>query len=64
MTMMTGLETGELDLLDEEFLGPPPRFLREGFVGHGEVELLKESRETLSMLPGFSKIRQFISVYN
>ncbi len=29
MTMMTGFDMHELDVLDEEYLGPPPRFLVE-----------------------------------
>lgn len=29
MTMMNGLDVYEVELLDEEFFGPPPRFLRE-----------------------------------
>ena len=29
MTMMNGLDVYEVELLDEEFFGPPPRFLTE-----------------------------------
>jgi hypothetical protein len=29
MTMMNGLDVYDVELLDEEFFGPPPRFLRE-----------------------------------
>jgi len=27
MTMMNGFDVRELDILDEEYFGPPPRFL-------------------------------------
>jgi hypothetical protein len=29
MTMMTGFDIKDVDLLDEDYLGPPPRFLLE-----------------------------------
>ncbi|MEJ2116791.1 MAG: hypothetical protein P8Y67_00075 [Alphaproteobacteria bacterium] len=29
MTMMNGLDVCDVELMDEEFFGPPPRFLRE-----------------------------------
>lgn len=38
MAMMNGLDACDLDMLDEEFFGPPPRFLldRSPSVGGGE----------------------------
>jgi hypothetical protein len=29
MTMMNGIEIGNIDILDEDYYGPPPRFLQE-----------------------------------
>lgn len=62
MTMMSGLETSELDMLDEEFLGPPPRFLREMSSNYGDADIVGERMAQASFLPSLSKIRRFVSV--
>jgi hypothetical protein len=64
MTMMNGLEMRDIDLLDEEFFGPPPRFLVEGYAGHGETEApMQRMTEDLSVFPGLGKLRQFIAAW-
>jgi hypothetical protein len=60
MTMMNGLETVDLDILDEEFLGPPPRFLVEGNARSQEAEMSTERLEGFGLIPGFDKIRKLM----
>jgi hypothetical protein len=62
MTMMNGLETGDLDIMDEEFFGPPPRFLVEGHVSQ-ETEIPSERLESFGLIPGFGKLRQLIGAW-
>jgi hypothetical protein len=63
MTMMNGLETGDLDIMDEEFFGPPPRFLVEGNGVGYDVDGPADKTESLSLLPAISKIRKFVGAW-
>jgi hypothetical protein len=63
MTMMNGLETGDLDIMDEEFFGPPPRFLVEGDGGVYENESASEACGRLSLFSGLSQIRKFVGAW-
>jgi hypothetical protein len=60
MTMMNGLDVYEVELLDEEFFGPPPRFLRE----HPEVSASHSQQNTTHWFSGvlaiFASIMKFI----
>jgi hypothetical protein len=60
MTMMNGLETGELDIMDEEFFGPPPRFLVEG---NAETDASADSLESASLFPGIVKLRKLMGAW-
>ena len=44
MTMMNGFDARDVDILDEEFFGPPPRFLVEGRPDDYRVEGVKGGR--------------------
>jgi len=61
MTMMNGLDTRDLDMMDEEFFGPPPRFLVEGSSYHEEEAL--ERSKSCNVFQGLGKIRQFIGTW-
>lgn len=63
MTMMTGLEMRDIDALDEEFFGPPPRFLVEGYASRLEGEPGNAEPEDLAVFPGLGKLRQFIGAW-
>jgi hypothetical protein len=60
MTMMNGLDSIDLDMLDEEFFGPPPRFLVEGNGIGPDYEPKVERFESLGVFPGFAKIRRLM----
>ena len=63
MTMMNGLESVDLDLMDEEFFGPPPRFLVEGSALSNEHDTQSERSERLGVFAGFEKIRRLMGVW-
>lgn len=63
MTMMNGLETVDVDILDEEFFGPPPRFLVEGHTGSQETEISAERLEGFGLFSGLGKIGKLISAW-
>ena len=62
MTMMNGLDTVDLDILDEEFFGPPPRFLVEGH-GSKDTEISAERLEGLGLMSGLGKIKKLIGAW-
>lgn len=61
MTMMNGLDSIDLEMMDEEFFGPPPRFLVEG--AGSDMESASERAESMGMFAGFEKIRQLMSAW-
>jgi hypothetical protein len=63
MTMMNGLETVDLDILDEEFFGPPPRFLVEGHASSDDSEIPAERLEGFGLIPGLGKIKQLMGAW-
>jgi hypothetical protein len=63
MTMMNGLDSIDLEMMDEEFFGPPPRFLVEGDASGSEPESASERAESLGMFAGFEKIRQLMGAW-
>jgi hypothetical protein len=62
MTMMNGLDTGDLDIMDEEFFGPPPRFLVEGNGGY-DADGSPDRTESLSLFPAITKFRKFVGAW-
>ena len=60
MTMMNGLDSSDLDMMDEEFFGPPPRFLIEGHAGLADSDAQSERRESLGVFSGLEKIKQLM----
>jgi hypothetical protein len=63
MTMMNGLEPVDLDIMDEEFFGPPPRFLVEGHNSSRETDIASERLESFGLIPGFGKIRKLVGAW-
>ena len=63
MTMMNGLETVDLDILDEEFFGPPPRFLVEGHAGSQDTEMSAERLEGFGLLSGLGRIKELVAAW-
>jgi hypothetical protein len=63
MTMMNGFDARDIDILDEEYFGPPPRFLVEnrsedyGYdAGKGRFD------DEESALPSLARIKQLLGV--
>lgn len=63
MTMMNGLETVDLDILDEEFLGPPPRFLVEGHASSQDTEMSAERLEGSGLISGLGRIGKLMGAW-
>ncbi len=62
MTMMNGLDSLDLEMMDEEFFGPPPRFLVEGHSGGSDSDG-SEAVECSGVFSGFEKIRQLMGAW-
>jgi hypothetical protein len=60
MTMMNGLNSIDLDMMDEEFFGPPPRFLVEGH--DGDAEIASHDGDA-GVFAGLDKIRQLMGAW-
>ena len=63
MTMMNGLDSIDLDMMDEEFFGPPPRFLVEGHTPSNDNEPEAERFETSGMFAGLGKIKRLMGAW-
>ncbi len=61
MTMMNGLDSNDLDIMDEEFFGPPPRFLVEGHTPSNDNE--PDGWEGLGVFAGFEKIKRLMGAW-
>jgi hypothetical protein len=59
MTMMTGFDMREVDLLDEEYLGPPPRFLLEDRPADFDELEFSRTSETGS---AFDRLKSFLGI--
>jgi hypothetical protein len=62
MTMMNGLEVGDIDIMDEEYFGPPPRFLVEGSGSNYDSDGCDEM-EGAGLFPGISKLRRLVGAW-
>jgi hypothetical protein len=61
MTMLNGLDSTDLDIMDEEFFGPPPRFLVEGHPASYDTETKSERFESRERFSGLAKFRQLMA---
>ena len=62
MTMMNGLDSIDLEMMDEEFFGPPPRFLVEGHANSNEADGA-EPVENHGVFAGLEKIKQLMGAW-
>jgi hypothetical protein len=62
MTMMNGFDARDADILDEEYFGPPPRFLLEARLDDDQAESGKLGSEDFG-LPSLSRIKQLLGVW-
>jgi hypothetical protein len=62
MTMMNGLDRRELDILDEDYFGPPPRFLRESRPLDYRSELEEELEAHDATLPTLKRIKSLLGI--
>jgi hypothetical protein len=64
MTMMNGIEIGNIDILDEDYYGPPPRFLRERkrseFCSDPEMAIAGDDDGSL---PGLRQLKALLSAW-
>jgi hypothetical protein len=63
MSKSYGLEIGDLDMIDEAFFGPPPRFLVEGLGNSREADDATDRLEGASFFPGISKIKTLMGAW-
>ncbi|WP_088342806.1 MULTISPECIES: hypothetical protein [Rhodomicrobium] len=58
MTMMNGFDAAEIDILDEEYFGPPPRFLVED--RHADSFALPRVHD--AHLPALARLKELLGV--
>jgi hypothetical protein len=63
MTMMNGFDARDVDLLDEAYFGPPPRFLVESRPGHDRSDAPIPLASEDFGLPSLSRIKQLLGVW-
>ncbi len=63
MTMMNGFDARDVDILDEEYFGPPPRFLVEGRHDDYRVEAANDFAGDDFALPSLSRIKELLGVW-
>ena len=63
MTMMNGFDARDVDILDEEYFGPPPRFLVESRPGDYRVEGITDFAGDDFALPSLSRIKELLGVW-
>ena len=61
MTMMNGVEIGNIDILDEDYYGPPPRFLRERKSADSDPEMAILGED--DGLPALRKLKALICAF-
>ncbi len=62
MTMMNGLDRRELDILDEDYFGPPPRFLVESRSLEFQSETDQLLREHDATVPTLQRIKALLGI--
>ena len=63
MTMMNGFDAREVDILDEEYFGPPPRFLVESRLDDYRTDTAKDFASEDCGLPSLSRIKELLGVW-
>ena len=63
MTMMNGFDARDVDILDEEYFGPPPRFLVESRPGDYRSEGANNFAGDDFGLPSLSRIKELLGVW-
>jgi hypothetical protein len=63
MTMMNGFDGQEIDILDEEYFGPPPRFLVESRLDDYRADAAKDFSGEDCGLPSLSRIKELLGVW-
>jgi hypothetical protein len=63
MTMMNGFDARDVDILDEEYFGPPPRFLVESRPDDYRAEAAKDFGGDEFGLPSLSRIKELLGVW-
>ncbi len=63
MTMMNGFDARDMDILDEEYFGPPPRFLLENRSDDYRVQSAKDFAGDDFALPSLSRIKELLGVW-
>jgi hypothetical protein len=62
MTMMTGFDRHEIDFLDEEYLGPPPRFLLEDRPADYRVAGIDFAEEEQAEASAFDRLKSLLGI--
>ncbi len=62
MTMMTGFDRHEIDLLDEEYLGPPPRFLLEERPADHRIPGIDFAEEEQAGVSAFDRLKSLLGI--
>jgi hypothetical protein len=63
MTMMNGFDAREVDILDEEYFGPPPRFLVESRLDDYRADTTQHFASEDCGLPSLSRIKELLGVW-
>jgi hypothetical protein len=63
MTMMNGFDARDVDILDEEYFGPPPRFLVESRLDDYRADATRDFAVEDFGLPSLSRIKELLGVW-
>jgi hypothetical protein len=63
MTIMNGFDARDVDIMDEEYFGPPPRFLVESRPDDHGGDAAKDFASEDYGLPSFSRIKELLGVW-
>lgn len=61
MTMMNGFDVRDVDIMDEEYFGPPPRFLVENRAADDFAPFDRAPRRT-DEFPALTRIKDLLGV--
>jgi hypothetical protein len=63
MTVMNGFEARDVDILDEAYFGPPPRFLVESRLDDWRADSAKDQPDEDYGLPSLGRIKELLGVW-
>ena len=63
MTMMNGFDARDVDILDEDYFGPPTRFLVESRLDDYRADSPKDFASEECGLPSLSRIKHLLEVW-